>query len=272
MDCRDIERAIGDHHRVDPLHLSPEAMQHVAGCQSCRDLVALFASPDPVSPVPPSLVRELEQRIAQDLEPVKPLPPPAFFGALFALVFVAAVALGVVLLRPVGLKLMNSWTAAAILGALALSVGLLILTLTRQMIPGSRYRVPPAPLPIAVLSALTLLLGALFPFYTLPHFWKSGFTCLAIGLGFAAPAGLAFFRLLHRGALMSPRLTGATAGLLAGLVGTSVLEIHCPLLEASHIVIWHMAVPVLTALAGAFIAGRRLNETESEGTRVIIAS
>jgi len=44
-----------------------------------------------------------------------------------------------------------------------------------------------------------------------------------------------FWLMLRRGAILSPRMTGATTGLLAGLVGTSVLEIHCPNLDAWHI-------------------------------------
>ena len=43
------------------------------------------------------------------------------------------------------------------------------------------------------------------------------------------------------------------AGLLAGLVGTSVLEIHCPNLDAWHILISHLGVAMLCALAGLII-------------------
>ncbi len=62
-----------------------------------------------------------------------------------------------------------------------------------------------------------------------------------------------FWLVLRRGAVLSPSMTGAATGLLAGLVGTSVLEIHCPNLDAWHILVSHLGVAVLCALAGLII-------------------
>ena len=56
--------------------------------------------------------------------------------------------------------------------------------------------------------------------------------------------------LLRRGARRSPRVTGAAAGLLAGLVTTSAQEIYCPILDASHILTWHLGVALLGASIG----------------------
>jgi hypothetical protein len=42
-------------------------------------------------------------------------------------------------------------------------------------------------------------------------------------------AGVLFWRVLCGGAILSPDMRGAATGLLAGLVGTSVLEIHPPI-------------------------------------------
>jgi hypothetical protein len=39
-------------------------------------------------------------------------------------------------------------------------------------------------------------------------------------------------------------------GLLSGLVGTSALEIHCPILDASHILMWHLGIAFLGAVIG----------------------
>jgi hypothetical protein len=58
---------------------------------------------------------------------------------------------------------------------------------------------------------------------------------------------------LRRGAVLSPGLTGAATGLFAGLVGTSVLEIHCPNLNGWHILVSHLGVAILCALAGLVI-------------------
>jgi len=73
-----------------------------------------------------------------------------------------------------------------------------------------------------------------------------------------------FWLLLRRGAGLSPRVTGAAAGLLAGLVTTSAQEIYCPILDASHILTWHLGVALLGAVVGlaagfaAESAGKRL--------------
>jgi hypothetical protein len=60
--------------------------------------------------------------------------------------------------------------------------------------------------------------------------------------------------LLRQGAVLSPRVTGAMAGLLAGLVGTSVLEINCSNFNVLHILMWHLGVAALSAVAG-LVAG-----------------
>ena len=48
-------------------------------------------------------------------------------------------------------------------------------------------------------------------------------------------------------------MTGAAAGLLSGLVGAGCLEIHCPNLDASHILVGHLGVAVVGAGAGLAI-------------------
>jgi hypothetical protein len=78
-----------------------------------------------------------------------------------------------------------------------------------------------------------------------------------------ALAAVPFWLLLRRGAILSPRMTGATARLLSGLAGTSMLEMHCLNLDAWHILLSHLGVTILCALAGlatgltAKIRGRR---------------
>jgi len=71
---------------------------------------------------------------------------------------------------------------------------------------------------------------------------------------------------LRRGAILSPRTTGAAAGLLAGLAGTSMLEMHCPILDAWHILLAHLGVAILCALAGLAMG----LTAEIRGTRSIL--
>ena len=65
--------------------------------------------------------------------------------------------------------------------------------------------------------------------------------------------------------ILSPMFTGAALGALACLVGTSVLELHCPNLHAWHILISHLDVAVLGGISG-LMAGWAL---ETAGRRSI---
>jgi hypothetical protein len=71
-----------------------------------------------------------------------------------------------------------------------------------------------------------------------------------------------FWVMLRPGAVVSPRSTGAAVGLLAGLTGTTVLEVHCPLQGVWHIVTWHLGVPVigmLICVALAEVGARKMS-------------
>ena len=85
------------------------------------------------------------------------------------------------------------------------------------------------------------------------NFWAQGWVCLRSGALFGFLAAIPFWFLLRRGAILSPRLSGAATGLLAGLVGTTALEIHCPILDLAHILTWHLGVAILGAVAGFFV-------------------
>jgi hypothetical protein len=92
-----------------------------------------------------------------------------------------------------------------------------------------------------------------------------------VGIPIGALAAGLFWLVLRRGAILSPSMTGAATGLLAGLVGASVLEIHCPNLDALHILVSHLGVAILCAMAGLFtgltaeiIGGRSIPRNKQE--------
>ena len=155
--------------------------------------------------------------------------------------------------------------------ALLASAGLLVYSLVHQLAPGSRHRISPARLPAAVIGLLALLMAGLFQFQPERHFWGTGLACLREGGPFALLAAVPFWLLLRRGGGLSPRVTGATAGLLAGLVTTSAQEIYCPILDASHILTWHLGVALLGAVIGltagfaAEAAGKRFQLAQVRG-------
>jgi hypothetical protein len=54
------------------------------------------------------------------------------------------------------------------------------------------------------------------------------------------------------------------AGTLAGLAGLGMLELHCPNFQLAHVLVWHIAVVLLSGAAGALMGlTRRLWASES---------
>jgi hypothetical protein len=121
------------------------------------------------------------------------------------------------------------------------------------MVPGSRYRIPPKLLSAGVIISLTVAIAVLFQFQHERNFWANGWACLRAGIPIGILAAVPFWLLLRRGAVLSPGVTGAAIGLLAGLVGTTVLEIHCPNLDGWHILVSHLGREriILAAVAKA---------------------
>jgi hypothetical protein len=205
-------------------------------------------------PLSPSLIRQIHARVAADLSPVKPLLPSGFFEAAFFLAFAIVAGLSLFWLRPLGLWAMGTGSALTVISVLGLVTSVLTGSLTRQMIPGSLHRVAPAWIPPVALMILGSFLWGLFPRHGITEFWKTGWVCVRVGSLFAIPVGVVLFVTVRKGAVTTPRTAGGTAGLIAGLTGVTVLEVHCPLLEASHIVTWHLGVALISAAAGAALS------------------
>jgi hypothetical protein len=53
--------------------------------------------------------------------------------------------------------------------------------------------------------------------------------------------------------MLYPKLIGAAAGGLAGLIGLSVLEINCSNLDVFHILVRHRGVVLISSGAGALL-------------------
>ncbi len=163
----------------------------------------------------------------------------------------AAVALvGWAELGMAGWRALGEWQRLAVFSALAAGAGLLAFSLVRQIAPGSKLIAPPGLLVAAVCGGMACLFVALFRPREEASFVATGLACLKIGLECAIPAGAAFWMILRRGASMSPALTGATAGALAGLTGLTVLETFCPNLNAYHILVWHLGGTLASTAAG----------------------
>jgi hypothetical protein len=219
-------------------------------CSRCSELVRVLRMPGGEESSPPVALSRLAKGLAADLQPTRPLAPAGSYLIAFAGIFASIVALGVYLAGTFALRAMSPIQTVSVLCALGACASLLAWSLVHQMVPGSRHRFRPEFLPAAVIVMLSLVLAVVFQFRDETLFWRQGWACLRLGLPFALLAAAPFWLLLRRGAVLSPRTAGAAAGLLAGLAGTSVLEIHCPNLGLAHILMWHLGVAVLGALGG----------------------
>jgi hypothetical protein len=114
------------------------------------------------------------------------------------------------------------------------------------------------PSTLLALSSIALLavFGHLFRDYHIDHFFSAGIACLLTGLLHAIPAGLLSWLMLRRGFAVNPASAGLVAGTLGGLAGVGMLELHCPNLQAAHVLVWHTAVVPVSAAVGALLARR----------------
>jgi hypothetical protein len=232
--------------------LTHQAQDHVTSCKGCQELIRALDSPVSVGTLS-SVTLRIAEGMTTNLRPVRPVAPARYFFGAFVGIFVSIVATGVYRMGAFAIAVMTPLQIIAILSALAVRTGLLAYSLVQQMVPGTRHRISPRLLPVGITIWLMTAMAVLFQFQHERNFRGNAWTCIRAGTPFGALAAVPFWLMLRRGAILAPALTGAATGLFAGLVGTSVLEIHCPNLDAWHILVSHLGVAVLCTLAGLVI-------------------
>jgi hypothetical protein len=232
MNCHDVDRALS---QGSPLPLQAE--EHAGTCNRCQQLLSALNSSVPVDSLSPAVLRKIAESLADKLRPVRPLAPARYFVGAFVGIFVSIVALSVYRLGAFAIAVMTPLQTTAILSTLAIGTGLLVYSLVNQMVPGSRHRIPPALLAVGITILVAMVMGVLFQVRREENFWGNAWVCIRAGTLVGVLAAVPFWLVLRRGAILSPRMTGVAAGLLAGLAGTSTLEMHCPNLDAWHILL-----------------------------------
>jgi hypothetical protein len=251
MNCNDINKALAE--GAVALPLTPEAQDHIKNCERCREFVAVAAGPSSDASPSPATLRQIESGLVADLRPVRPLAANQFLLAVLAAIFVAAVAVGVYRIGAFAPKVMSPLQGIAILAALAIGAALMAASLVKQMVPGSLHRISPVVLPLAIMFSLALAMVVLFQFQHDPRFWAHNWSCVRAGAPIGALAAVPLWFVLRRGAILSPSVTGLGTGVFAGLAGTTALEIHCPILNAWHILLAHLGVALLAAMVGLLL-------------------
>lgn len=230
-----------------------EIVQHLTECRRCERVYSLLnvdrvdLGPAP-SPVQQRIVREL----ISDLQPVPPLPGDrrlgvAVFGAALAIVLVPTAMMGAK-----ALPLMNIWQTIAIVGVLGGAAVMVAFSLACQHIPGSRHFIAPRPAVAGSLLLLFCVTPLVLPWRHHEAFIASGLRCFATGMMIAVPAVVVLWFVLRRGVVLSPRTTGASLGLMAGIAALTVLELNCRIIEAGHVAAWHLSVLLFMTLMGLF--------------------
>lgn len=249
MNCIDVSRTLAENpgNRVLP----PALWEHTRDCRSCQRLLQtldLSAGSDDSS----TMVRHIQQQLIRDLRPVRPLLSARSLLISFMAAFVIIVTVAVGYLGAWGMAVRSSAQLIVIVGTSVAGAGWLSRSLAQHMVPGgSRER--HLLLPGSILAVLSVEVFMLFHTRGESHFWAHSRTCLAIGLGLAATAAFPLWMTLRRGAILYPQAAGVIVGLLAGLVGTTALEIHCPNVNLWHVFTAHLGAAVLCSLVGLLL-------------------
>lgn len=203
--------------------------------------------------VPAELLKRIGDSIGPSVEPVRPLPPTWIMTGTLVLIGLAVAFAFAARAGVHGFDALDVPARIAIFGALAALTCLAAQLLVAEWTPGSRRVATPTGL-LAIASVVLLGVFALvFHDYRVDHFVSAGIACLLTGLACAAPAALLGLWMLRRGWAVNPVTAGLVAGLLSGLAGVTLLELHCTNFQAPHVIVWHTLVVPVSAGVGAIV-------------------
>jgi hypothetical protein len=202
--------------------------------------------------VSPAVLERIARSLCTSIEPVRPLPPTwVLTSRLLAMNSMIAVAGAV-------LSGFDAIEALSPKGRIPLFVTLAILgyatgrELVSQFIPGSRHVVVPRVLAATIVALLFSVPAFLLRDHRTDHFIAAGVTCLTTGLICSAPAGLISAWVLRRGFAVNPVSAGLALGILSGIAGVAMLELHCANFQPLHL-LWHLLVVPVAGIVGVLV-------------------
>ena len=215
-----------------------------------------------------ALSAKIRGAIARETKPVRPLPGTLTMGAIFFLLCWVIAIGGGLAAGPEGFRLLTQVEWVSIFGILAAVTAGAAMLAARGMRPAAGRLYGGWPAALSLLAAEMVFL-AMFQDYDAGHFIQAGLVCLAIGSAFAVPVTCVTWLVMRRGFVVQPVNAALLAGLLGGLAGLSMLEVHCPLLTMPHVGFWHVAVVVVSLAFGACLGllGDRSSDTASPSPR-----
>jgi hypothetical protein len=215
------------------------------------DIARLLQEGDPPSA---ATLEKIAAQLSASAQPVRALPSnPTLWAIGFGLFAIVTLILGAIV-QCKAVPVLSLSQMAAYYPVLLLFAALFARATIERMIPGAKRLVPAALLSIAAFVLLGLLVAVLFADRGMGSFVSRGIPCLRLGVVSALVSGFLGWRLLRRGYLVSPRETMTLYGFFAGLVGVSVLALHCPILNSIHVLVWHLGAMLFAGFAG-FLVG-----------------
>lgn len=256
--CRLMDRELDRQFGTDRWKLSDEVQQHLDGCEPCRRLwnrlLGQAGSTGFLSLTSYELQAKTKAAINSTLEPISPLPDLSTRVRLLLMLFAIGTLIGIVLRGPDGFHQMKALSRIANVIAAAIITSFLLLSLARQMTPGSLRWFAPG-VTSASLAGFFLIGAALItPWGAGSEFVAQGWPCFRLGTLMAVPAALAYWRFVRYGNPLSLGRLGVTIGSIAGLLGGTVLQFTCTHQEANHLFVWHVGVVAGSAVLGFLIA------------------
>ena len=246
MNCQDLNRLLA---AGEPL--SPAALAHLNNCAGCSRMLRAL---DPPAAVPdPARLALIQKTISSSLQPVSPLPSDARLAVLLLAAFAVFSIITALLIGVKGYSALTINQRIIDYGVILLLAAFSSGTVIKEFIPGTVTRLRPPFLIVIGLISLAVSTVFLFQSFDLNRFLRLGLPCLGLGLVGAAASALLGSLLLRFGVVTAPRRAGLLTGFLAGLAGFAVLALHCPYLNAPHILVWHFAPLVLAACGGALV-------------------
>jgi hypothetical protein len=194
-------------------------------------------------------IGHVQRAILKDLKPARPLPALWVFTLAFVSLFVAFAVASASTLGLHGIRVLSMGQRWSIFSLLLFTGWLAAVSSARAMRPASGMPLGWLAL-VSAGGAFPVLFALVFRGYGTLNFVHEGVPCLVAGLCVAIPTGLATVWILRRGFVMDWSRSGLGAGVLAGLTGLFMLELHCPNLKAIHVMVWHVAVVVVSGMAG----------------------
>lgn len=210
-----------------------------------------------MTPVDPALLERIAASMRSDLKPVRPLPGSGVLTSILLAIWTAVALAGGAWFGFYGVRRLDAGAAVLIFSELGAFALLAAAASGNSVIPGARRPVHPALVAAGGSALLAAIFALLFPDRTIGRFVPQGLACLRAGLLCAVPAAALTWLALRRGYAVDRPAAGIAVGTIAGLAGLAALELHCPNFRLPHVMVWHLAVVGIAAVAGYFLGSKR---------------